>query len=97
MAGTFSLVQPDLSVCGGFTGMRRVAALADAFEIPAMPHVFGTVVNYYASLQMGAVLTTKRGGGPANFPFMEVDVTPNPLLSVLGEIRPAADGDDCYS
>ena len=92
VAGTFSVVQPDLSVCGGFTGMARVAALADAFGLPAMPHVFGTVVNYHASLQMGAVLTAKRGGGPAPFPFMEVDVTPNPLLSLLGDIRPAADG-----
>ena len=92
VAGTFSVVQPDLSVCGGFTGMARVAVLADAFGLPAMPHVFGTVVNYHASLQMGALLTAKRGGGPAPFPFMEVDVTPNPLLSLLGDIRPDADG-----
>jgi D-galactarolactone cycloisomerase len=91
-AKTFSLVQPDLSVCGGFTGMARVAALADAFDIPAMPHVFGTVVNYHASLQMGAVLTTRRGGGPAPFPFMEADVTFNPLLGVLGDIRPDGEG-----
>ena len=91
-AGTLSLVQPDLSVCGGFTGMARVAALADAFDIPAMPHVFGTVVNYHASLQMGAVLTSRRGGGPAPFPFMEVDVTFNPLLGLLGEIRPDGQG-----
>ncbi len=91
-AGTFSLAQPDLSVCGGFTGMARIAALADAFGIPAMPHVFGTAVNYHASLQMGAVLTAKRGGGPAAFPYMEVDVTPNPLLSMFGEVNPGADG-----
>ena len=92
VAGTFSVVQPDLSVCGGFTGMRRVAALADAFGLPVMPHVFGTVVNYHASLQMGAVLAARRGGGPAPYPFMEVDATPNPLLSLLGEIRPDPDG-----
>ena len=92
LARTLSVVQPDLAVCGGFSGMRRVAALADAFDLPVMPHVFGTVVNFYASLQMGAVLMARRGGGPAAFPFMEVDVTPNPLLSVLGEIKPNADG-----
>ncbi len=92
VAGTMSIVQPDLAVCGGFTGMRRVAALADAFDLPVMPHVFGTVVNFHASLQMGAVLTARRGGGPAPFPFMEVDVTHNPLLSVLGEVKPNADG-----
>ncbi len=91
-AKTFSIVQPDLAVCGGFTGMRRVAVLADAFDLPVMPHVFGTVVNFHASLQMCAVLNARRGGGPAPFPFMEVDVTPNPLLSLLGDIIPDKDG-----
>ena len=89
---TFSIVQPDLGVCGGFTGMRRVAALADAFDLPVMPHVFGTIVNFHASLQIGAILNSRRGGGPAPFPFMEVDVTPNPLLSLLGDIVPDNDG-----
>lgn len=91
-AGTFSIAQPDLGVCGGFTGLTRVAALCDAFGVPVMPHVFGTVVNHHAALQMAAVLPAKRGGGPQPFPFMEVDVTHNPLLAVLGGIRPAADG-----
>jgi D-galactarolactone cycloisomerase len=92
VAGTFSIVQPDLAVCGGFTGLRRVAALADAFDLPVMTHVFGAVVNFYASMQMSAVLGARRGGGPAPFPFMEVDVTPNPLLAVLGDIKPNPDG-----
>ncbi|HEY4066422.1 MAG TPA: mandelate racemase/muconate lactonizing enzyme family protein [Burkholderiaceae bacterium] len=91
-AEALSLVQPDVGVCGGFTGMRRVAALADAFEIPSMPHVWGGVVAFYASLQIGAVLTARRGGGPAPYPYIEVDVTPNPMLALLGEIAPEADG-----
>jgi D-galactarolactone cycloisomerase len=91
-ANTFSIAQPDLSVCGGFTGFRRVAALADAFEIPVMPHVFGTVVNFYASVQMAAVLTARRGGGPAPYPFVEFDGTENPLLHVLGEPTLNTDG-----
>ncbi len=91
-AGTFSLIQPDLTVCGGFTGLRRIAALADAFEIPVMPHVFGTVVNFYASLQMAALLPGKRGGGPAPYPFVEFDATENPLLSLLGEPQLNPDG-----
>ena len=92
LAGTFSLIQPDLTVCGGFTGLRRIAALADAFEIPVMPHVFGTVVNFYASLQMAALLPAKRGGGPAPYPFVEFDATENPLLSLLGEPQLNPDG-----
>lgn len=91
-ARTFSVLQPDLTVCGGFTGLRRVAALADAFDVPVMPHVFGTLVNAYGALQMGALLTARRGGGPMPYPFFELDITPNPLLTLLGPIEPGADG-----
>jgi L-alanine-DL-glutamate epimerase-like enolase superfamily enzyme len=91
-ARTFSVLQPDLTVCGGFTGMRRVAALADAYDVPVMPHVFGTLVNAHAALQMGALLTARRGGGPLPYPFIEIDVTPNPLLTLLGPMDPGPDG-----
>ncbi|MBU8543357.1 MULTISPECIES: mandelate racemase/muconate lactonizing enzyme family protein [Roseomonadaceae] len=83
-ARTFSVLQPDLTVCGGFTGFRKVAALADAYDLPVMPHVFGTLVNFHAALQMAALLPARRGGGPAPYPFMEYDATPNPLLTLLG-------------
>ncbi|WP_431284897.1 mandelate racemase/muconate lactonizing enzyme family protein [Humitalea sp. 24SJ18S-53] len=91
-ARTFSVLQPDLTVCGGFSGFRRIAALADAFDVPAMPHVFGTLVNAHAALQMGALLTPRRGGGPMPYPFIEIDVTPNPLLTLLGPMDPGPDG-----
>lgn len=91
-ARTFSVLQPDLTVCGGFSGLRRVAALADAYDVPVMPHVFGTCVNAHAALQMGALLTARRGGGPASFPFIEVDATPNPLLTLGGAVDPGPDG-----
>jgi D-galactarolactone cycloisomerase len=92
MARTFSVLQPDMAVCGGFTGFRRIAALADAFDVPSMPHVFGTLVNAHAALQMGALLAPRRGGGPLPYPFIEVDVTPNPLLTLLGAMEPGPDG-----
>lgn len=91
-ARTFSVLQPDLTVCGGFTGFRRIAALADAFDVPVMPHVFGTLVNAHAALQMGALLALRRGGGPMPYPFIEVDITPNPLLTLLGSMDPGPDG-----
>ncbi len=91
-ARAFSVLQPDLGVCGGFSGFRRVAALADAFDVPVMPHVFGSLVNAHASLQMAALLGARRGGGPAPYPFMEVDATPNPLLTLLGPMDPGPDG-----
>jgi D-galactarolactone cycloisomerase len=81
-AGTFSVLQPDLAVCGGYSGVREVATLARAFDLPVMPHVFGTTVNFHASMQMAAVIEPKRGGGPAPYPFMEYDTMENPLLDL---------------
>jgi D-galactarolactone cycloisomerase len=91
-AGCVSVLQPDLSICGGYSGFRRVAALAEAYGIPVMPHVFGTVVNLMSSLQMAAVLKAHRGGGPLPYPFIECDATYNPLLSLAGDVGPEADG-----
>ncbi len=91
-AGAMGVLQPDLAVCGGFTGVMRVAALAEAFDLPLVPHVWGAVVNYHAALQLVSVLPERRGGGAASLPFMEVDVTENPLLHLAGGVRPEADG-----
>jgi L-alanine-DL-glutamate epimerase-like enolase superfamily enzyme len=41
---------------------------------------------------MGALLTARRGGGPAAYPFIEIDATPNPLLTLLGPMDPGPDG-----
>lgn len=92
VADTMSILQPDLTVCGGYTGFLRIAALAAAFDLPVMPHVFGTIVNHQAALQVAALLPSKRGGGPASYPYVEVDVSNNPLLHLQGEVRPNADG-----
>ena len=91
-AGAMGVLQPDLAVCGGFTGVMRVAALAEAFDLPVVPHVWGAVVNYHAALQLVAVLPASRAGGAASLPFIEVDVTENPLLQVLGKPGPDAAG-----
>ena len=92
VAGTFSVLQPDLAVCGGFTGLRRIAALADAFDLPVMPHVFGSLVNFHASLQMASLLPERRGGGPMPYPFIEYDATANPMLALLGQPELGPDG-----
>lgn len=91
-AGTLSVLQPDLVVCGGYSGLKDIAALARAFDLPVMPHVFGTTVNFHASMQMAAVIEPRRGGGPAPYPFMEYDVTDNALLALCPPPALAADG-----
>ncbi len=79
-----SVVQPDLGVCGGFSGFQRVAHLCAAYDIPVMPHVFGTPINFYASLQMAALIPERRGGGPMPYPYIEYDATDNPLMKLYG-------------
>lgn len=91
-AGCVSVLQPDLSICGGYTGFRKVATLAEAYGVPVMPHVFGTVVNLMSSLQIAATLKAYRGGAMAPYPFIECDATHNPLLTLTGAIDPEKDG-----
>jgi L-alanine-DL-glutamate epimerase-like enolase superfamily enzyme len=89
---TFSILQPDLSICGGYSGLRQIAALGRAYDLPVMPHVFGTTVNFHASMQMAALIEPRRGGGPTPYPFMEFDMMNNPLLRLCGELQLNKDG-----
>ncbi|WP_161137155.1 mandelate racemase/muconate lactonizing enzyme family protein [Schauerella aestuarii] len=81
-SGAPTVLQPDLTVCGGFTGYRKAAALAEAREICAMPHAFGTGINFCASLQMAAATPTRHYGLSAPYPWVEYDPTGNPLIEL---------------
>jgi len=91
-AGCLDILQPDIAICGGFTGVQRLAALAAAYDRPIVPHVWGTIVNFQAALHLTATLPAHRGGEPAPFPFLEYDVGPNPLLRLVGAPKLNADG-----
>ncbi len=90
--GRPAVVEPDLSICGGFTEAMRIAAVADAFATPVVPHVWGTGVNLYATLQWLAVLPEMRGAGPAPYPWLEYDRSPNPLRELFGLPSLLSDG-----
>lgn len=79
-----TVLQPDLTVCGGYTGYRKAAALAEARDIAVLPHSFGTAINFYASLQVAAATPTRHYGAGAAYPWIEYDVTDNPLLDLCG-------------
>jgi D-galactarolactone cycloisomerase len=90
-AGAMAVLQPDLTVCGGYTGFLRIAALAAAHDLPVMPHVFGTAVNMHAALQAAALVTPRRGA-PGDYPWIEYDASANPLLDIAGTLPIGADG-----
>lgn len=81
-ADTFAVLQPDPTVCGGFTGYRQISALGMAYDLPVIPHSFGTIVNAMAALHLAALEPARRGGGPADYPYVEVDMTDTPLLAL---------------
>lgn len=89
-AGALDIVQPDLTLCGGLTEGLRIAALADAFETPVAPHVWGAGINFLASLQFAAVLTPRRGYTP--FPLFEYDMGFNPLRAEICDPKPDTQG-----
>ena len=51
--GGCDICQADLTHCGGFTGARRIAALADAYRIAMAPHNPQGPVSTAASLEFG--------------------------------------------
>ncbi len=70
-AGWCAFVQPDIAKWGGFTGCRRVAAMALAAGRSYCPHFLGGGIGLKASAELLAA-----AGGPG---LLEVDVNPNPL------------------
>jgi len=88
--GALDILQPDLAICGGITEGLRIAGLADAFDLPVCPHVWGAGVNFLASLQFAAILTPGRGRVAA--PLFEYDMSFNPLRERVYDPRPDAHG-----
>lgn len=91
-AGAMAIIQPDLYLCGGFTGAMRIAALAAAYQTPFLPHSWGSLVNFQASLQLAAVLPAQRIGENLAYPFFEYDRSWNALRTLNGEPALNADG-----
>jgi L-alanine-DL-glutamate epimerase-like enolase superfamily enzyme len=80
------IVQPDAIWTGGITECRKVAALAQAFHLPVVPHVFSSALSTIANMHLIASLP--------NAGLLEFDQNPNPLRSELLEepIEVKADG-----
>ncbi|MFL7811005.1 MAG: mandelate racemase/muconate lactonizing enzyme family protein [Anaerolineae bacterium] len=51
-----ALVRPDLSLAGGFSQVRKVAALAEASLVGIFPHLMGSPINTAAFLQLDAAI-----------------------------------------
>ncbi|GAC1362782.1 MAG: mandelate racemase/muconate lactonizing enzyme family protein [Herpetosiphon sp.] len=71
------IVQPDVIWSGGITETRKIAALAHAFGLPVIPHVFSSAVSSIANMHFIASIP--------NGSWLEFDQNPNALRSELFE------------
>lgn len=85
LAKAADVLQPDPAIIGGITEMRRVAALAESFQVALAPHCWGSALSFRASL---AVAFTS----PAAV-ILEFSLGANPLLHELVEETSACDPD----
>jgi D-arabinonate dehydratase len=69
------IVQPDVIWSGGFTEVRKIAALAEAAHLPVIPHVFSSALSLVANLHLIASIS--------NGSWLEWDQNPNPLRTDL--------------
>lgn len=53
-ANALEVYQPALYLCGGVTGATRVATLTEAYNKRFVPHAYGPIVNYAASVHVSA-------------------------------------------
>jgi galactonate dehydratase len=74
---TTSLVRPDLSLAGGFTQCKKVAALAEASFVGVFPHLMGSPVNIAAFVQLDAAIP--------NYVLQESNLGADALNEILNE------------
>jgi D-arabinonate dehydratase len=69
------IAQPDVIWAGGFTFCRKIAAMAELYHIPVIPHSFSTAVCLAANMHFIASISNNH--------MLEVDQNTNPLRTEL--------------
>jgi D-galactarolactone cycloisomerase len=81
------IAQPDVCCAGGFSEVRRIAAMASAHHIQCIPHVWGSAIALAAGIHLIANLppspATARPSKLINEPLLEWDSSPNPLRRIV--------------
>ncbi len=71
------LLQPEVCACGGISEFRKIAAMASAWFIPVIPHVWGSSVAIAANLHLLTAQQPCPGAYTPVEPMLEYDTTPN--------------------
>ena len=71
------VLQPDLAICGGITEGRRIAALADTYQLELAPHCWGSALSFMAGVTLAFTSAAAI--------IIEFSLGANPLLHELVE------------
>jgi D-galactarolactone cycloisomerase len=81
------IIQPDLSVAGGFSEWQKIHALATSYGVASVPHVWGSGIALAAALHVLATIPpfphTANPVALQNEPMVEYDQKHNPLRDDL--------------
>ena len=81
--GSISILQPDLSKCGGITEALRIAAMASAWKLPIHPHSSMTGLNHAATIHFLAAI---HNGGYFEGDVSKANKFRDELVSNPGEV-----------
>jgi D-galactarolactone cycloisomerase len=83
------ILQPDLCSAGGFTECRKIAALAQAWHMTIIPHVWASGIGLAASLQFLATIPPSPLALKPIEPMLEYDQSSHPFRQdlIFGAIR----------
>jgi D-galactarolactone cycloisomerase len=85
--GCVDIAQPDICVCGGLSEFMKIQALASAYGVLVVPHVWGSGVALAAALHALATIApqphTANPVALQNEPIVEFDRKYNPLRDDL--------------
>ena len=77
------IVQPDISIAGGFSECLKVQAMASANRVRVLPHMWGTAIRLAATLHWQATIADYPQGIEPEPSLFEFDMTENGLRTEL--------------
>jgi D-galactarolactone cycloisomerase len=81
----YDIVQPDVSVAGGFTECRKIAAMASANYVRVLPHMWGGSIRLAATLHWQATIPDSPQAPNPVPSLFEFDMTENRLRTDLAK------------
>ena len=82
----YDIVQPDVSIAGGFTECRKIAAMASANHLRVLPHMWGSSIRLAATLHWQATIPDSPQVLNPIPSLFEFDMTENGLRTDLAKV-----------